>query len=93
MLRAAIDIGAQVEHVGMAVGGRQVAHRSPAGRCQAASSDKAGNRHQRAGIAGRNAGIRLAGFDLVDTATRIDESFLLRKARAGDSSMPPTSEA
>jgi hypothetical protein len=62
----AIDVGAQVEHVRVAGKRRQDgADRRPVDAGQH-FQDKAGNRHQRAGIAGRNAGIRLALLDQID---------------------------
>jgi hypothetical protein len=66
MLRTAIDVGAQIEHVRVAGKRRQDgADRRPVDAGQH-FQDKAGNRHQRTGIAGRNTGIRLALLDQID---------------------------
>ena len=71
----------QVEHRGGAalrVGQHGARWRD--GRCRpAVFSTIARHRHQRAGIAGRDAGLRLAVLDLL-IATRIDESFFRRRA-------------
>jgi hypothetical protein len=82
---------AEVEHVRVAVhvgSGAQMAAVDTRQHFQ----DEARDRHQGPVLPARDAGIRLAGLDEL-IATRIDESFLLRRASAGDSSMPTTSEA
>jgi len=66
MLRRAIDVGAKVEHVNLAFHGWQYAGDGrtvyPGQRLEHESR----NRHQRAGVAGADAGVRFAALDQVD---------------------------
>ncbi len=67
MLGAAIDVGAEVEHGGRAAGdiGHLASDRGPVDAVERLEHE-ARDRHQRAGIAGRDGGLGGAVLDLVD---------------------------
>ena len=60
MFGAAIDVGAQVQHVGLAIAGRQRGGNGGPIDARQGLENEAGNRHEGAGIAGGHAGIGLA---------------------------------
>ena len=66
MLRSAIDIGTEIQHVRVAIDRRQRrTDRRPVNTRQHLEHE-AGNRHERTGIAGGHTGVGITGLDLVD---------------------------
>ena len=66
MLGRAVDVGAQVEHVDLAFHGGQYAGDGGTVYPRQGLEHEARNRHQRAGIAGADAGVRFAALDQID---------------------------